>query len=250
MCPTLMMTIPACAGESPPAYLPSIQKRVEASEIVCSATILQTYPTSNTAEVGVELAAQWTALASVDHVFKGAVSSQIIHFDYYRLVPRSADHFGPPTAYFESGVRYAIFLKGGDSDLHAAIPLYGVEVKLSPESLWQAQPSPSPLSALAQELLLAIQTAPTTIGRSAEQYFSWAEELLGKKAVPLIQSFLKDADPLVRYQAAWWLSFRDVNDPVVAILLTTMHDQTIEAWARSEAKRRLRDMRVIDISER
>jgi hypothetical protein len=82
-------------GALRPAYLPSIQKRVEASGIVCSATILNTNSTSNTAEVGDELAAQWTALASVDQVFKGAVSSQIIQFDYYRLVPRSADHFGP-----------------------------------------------------------------------------------------------------------------------------------------------------------
>ena len=92
-------------------------------------------------------------------------------------------------------------------------------------------------------------SAPTTIGRSADYYFSWAEELLGKKTVPLVQPFLKEADPLVRYQAAWWLSFRDVNDPVVAILINTMRDQTIEAWARSGAEQRLRDMRVTDRNE-
>lgn len=95
LCSTLLIAVPVRAGALRPAYLPSIQKRVEASEIVCSATILNTNSTSNTGEVGDELAAQWTALASVDQVFKGAVSSQIIHFDYYRLVPRSADHFGP-----------------------------------------------------------------------------------------------------------------------------------------------------------
>jgi len=94
LCSTLFTAVPVCAGESP-AYLPSIQKRIEASEIVCSATILSTNSTSNTVEVGDEMAAQWTALASVDQVFKRAVSSQIIRFNYYRLVPRSADYFGP-----------------------------------------------------------------------------------------------------------------------------------------------------------
>jgi hypothetical protein len=200
-------------------------------------------------EVGDELAAEWTALASVDQVFKGVVSSQTIHFDYYRLVPRSADHFGPPGAYFESGVRYAIFLNGRDSDLHAATPLYQMEIQLSPESRSRAQPHRPLLSALAQELLLAVQSAPTTIGRSADHYFSWAEELLGNKAVSLVRSFLEESDLLVRYQAAWWLTFRNPSDTVIAILLTTANDQTIEPWARSGAEQRLRDMGVTDRHE-
>jgi hypothetical protein len=246
LCSTVLMAGPVYAEAVRLAYLPSMQNRVEASEIVCYATILSTTSTSNTVKVGDELAAQWTALASVDQVFKGALSSHVIHFDYYRLVPRTADHFGPPTAYFETGVRYAIFLKGRDSDLHSAIPLYQMEVQLSPESPSQAQRHRSPLSALAQELLLAVQSAPTTIARSADHYFSWAEELLGNKVVPLVEPFLKESDPLVRYQAAWWLSFRTPNDTVVAILLTTASDQTIEAWARSGAEQRVRDMGVTD----
>jgi hypothetical protein len=163
-------------------------------------------------------------------------------FNYYRLVARSADYFGPPDADFESGVRCAIFLKGPESDLHTAIPLYQMEVQLSPQS--HSQPHRSPLSALAQELLLAVQSAPTTIGRSADHYFSWAEDLVGNKIVPQVEPFLKESDPLVRFQAAWWLSFRKPNDTVVAILLTTGNDQTIEAWARSGAVQRLRDMGV------
>ena len=103
------------------------------------------------------MAAQWTALASVDQVFKGAVSSQIIHFNYHRLVPRSADYFGPPDAHFESGVRYAIFLKGRESDLHTAIPLYQMEVQLSPQSPSQPQPPP----------LAAVRVSPRTVARSS-----------------------------------------------------------------------------------
>ena len=110
------------------------------------------------------MAAQWTALASVDQVFKGAVSSQTIRFNYYRLVPRSPDYLSPPDSHFESGIRYAIFLKGRESDLHTAIPLYQMEVQLSPQSP-QPQPHPSPPSELAQEMLLAVHSAPTTAGR-------------------------------------------------------------------------------------
>jgi hypothetical protein len=114
----------------------------------------------------------------------GAVSSQIIHFNYHRLVPRSADYFGPPNAHFESGVRYAIFLKGRESDLHTAIPLYQMEVQLSRRSLLLSlSPHRSPLSAFAQELLLAVQSAPATVGRSATHYFSWAEELFGNETL-------------------------------------------------------------------
>jgi hypothetical protein len=149
LCSTLFTAAPVCARESP-AYLASIQKRIGASEIVCSATILSTYSASNTVEVGDELASQWTALASVDQVFKGALSSHVIHFDYYRLAPRTADHFGPPTAYFETGVRYAIFLKGPESDLHTAIPslpdggktLAAISFSASPPSLGGVRVSP------------------------------------------------------------------------------------------------------------
>jgi len=52
------MAPPAYAGELPHALLPSIQKRVEASQLVCSAAILKTYSTSNMVEPGDERAAQ------------------------------------------------------------------------------------------------------------------------------------------------------------------------------------------------
>jgi hypothetical protein len=143
------------------------------------------------------MAAQWTRLASVVQVFKEAVSSQNIHFKYYRRVPRSADYFGPPDAHFECGARYAIFLKGRESDLQTAVPLYQMEVQLSPQSPSQPQPHLSPLSALTQELLLAVQSPPATGGRSATHSFSWAEEFFGNKTVPLVQPFLNEADPPV-----------------------------------------------------
>jgi len=63
----------------------------------------------------------------------------------------------PPDAHFESGVRYAIVLKGRESDLHTAIPLYQMEVQLSPQSPSQPQPPP----------LAAVRVSPRTVARSS-----------------------------------------------------------------------------------
>ena len=95
---------------------------------------------------------------------------------------------------------------------------------------------------LAKELFFAIQFAPDTIGRSAATYFSWVEELIGKEAIPQVEPFLNSADPLVRYQAAWWLSFRKVDAAVLDELKKTSQDHNVEEWARSGASERLRDM--------
>jgi hypothetical protein len=95
---------------------------------------------------------------------------------------------------------------------------------------------PAPALALARELVFAIESAPQTIGRTATHYFSWVEELIGKKRVPFVAPFLDSIDPLVRYQAAWWLSFRQVDATVMNELKYAEKDESIEEWARSGAR--------------
>jgi hypothetical protein len=95
---------------------------------------------------------------------------------------------------------------------------------------------------LAKELVSAVQSAPDTIGRLATHYYSWTEELIGKQAIRLVEPFLSSSDPLIRYQAAWWLSFRQVNNAVINELNNAMRDVSIEEWARSGARERLGDM--------
>jgi HEAT repeat protein len=126
--------------------------------------------------------------------------------------------------------------------LEVAIPAYEMEIQLAIQRPKLNESNSEPDLVLAKELFFAIQSAPATIGRSAATYFSWAEELIRKEATPLVEPFLNSGDPLVRYQAAWWLSFRKVDAAVVDELKKTSQDQNVEEWARSGASERLRDM--------
>jgi hypothetical protein len=162
-----------------------------------------------------------------------------LEFKYYGYIPPPELH--PPTADFRPGHRYILFLRRYDSELEVAIPVYQMEIELA-----SANKSGYPIGtsdlALAHELISAIQSAPETIGRLADTYFSWAEELIEKQTIPLVEAFLNSSDPLIRFQTAWWLSFRKVDAAVLGELKKTSQDQSIEEWARSGAQDRLRDM--------
>ena len=238
--PALMLT-PALSTEVPSKFLPSIQDRQRSSDIVCSATILKTYTTCSTKQLEGQERSEWIAKARVDRIFKGFLGSRVIAFKYYGLGPRTVDYFGPPFADFQPGNRYVVFLRGSDSNLTVAVPFYRIEIELSPKvQLDDAKTSPE--RALVRELLFAIESSPGTTGRMATHYFSWVEELVGKESVSLVSPFLNSADPLVQYQAAWWLSFRDIEPTVINELRHAAQDETIEEWARSGARDRLRDI--------
>jgi hypothetical protein len=236
----LIALLPARAQElAPNKFLPEIKERERYSEIICSATIVKTSPAGNPVSLQGREVSQWTAVARVDDVFKGTLDPKIMEFKYYGYMP--PPELSPPTAYFRPSVRYILFLRRQDSDLEVAIPVYQMEIELaSPNKGGHAIGTPE--RTLANELISAIQSAPKTIGRLADTYFSWAEELIGKQTIPLVEPFLNSSDPLVRYQAAWWLSFRKVDAAVVGELKKTSQDQNVEEWARSGALDRLRDM--------
>jgi hypothetical protein len=239
----ICMLLPVHAEDTPPnKYLPSIQERERHSDIVCSATIVNTSKTSSVKQLAGDERSEWIAEARVDHVFKGFLVSQVIAFKYYGLDPRTGNYFGPPYANFRSGIRYVLFLRGQDSNLTVTIPFYQMEIEIAPQQPPLDESKPAPALALARELVFAIASAPQTIGRTATHYFSWVEELIGKKSVPLVAPFLDSSDPLVRYQAAWWLSFRQVDATVMNELKYAEKDESIEEWARSGARDRLRDM--------
>jgi hypothetical protein len=173
------------------------------------------------------------AEAHVDHIFKEFLGSQGIAFKYYGRGVRTDEYFGPPHADFRSGIRYVLFLRGQDSNLTATIPFHRTEIEVAPRRSPLDKSKPAPDLALARELVFAIESAPQTIGRAATHYFSWAEELIGKNSVPLVKPFLNSSDPLVRYQAAWWLSFRHVDASVISELKHAEQDNSVEEWARS-----------------
>ena len=115
------------------------------------------------------MAARWTALASVDHVYKGSVKSQTIHFDYYVFVRQSPDSARPPTTYFESGISYAIFPQGIGFQFARGYSLYQMEIITADGTSSQDEPDRPSLSALTLELLFAVRSAPTTTGRPATE---------------------------------------------------------------------------------
>jgi hypothetical protein len=237
------MLLPAHAQDiSPDKYVPSIKERERYSDVVCSATIVNTYATSSVKQIEDEERSEWIAQARVDRIFKGLLGSQVIAFKYYGLGPRTGNYFGPPYADFRSGIRYVLFLRGQDPNLSVTVPFYQMEIEVAPQRPPLDESKPGPDLALARELVFAIESAPQTIGRASTHYFSWVEELIGKKSVPLIRPFLNSSDPLVRYQAAWWLSFRQVDAAVINELKHAEQDESVEEWARSGARDRLRDM--------
>jgi hypothetical protein len=47
---------------------------------------------------------------------------------------------------------------------------------------------------------------------------------------------------LIRYQVAWWLSFRELDSKVIDELTSAMHDESLAEWARSGARDRINDI--------
>ena len=236
----LIALLPARPQElAPNKFMPQIKERERYSEIICSATVVKISPAGRAVRLQGREVSQWIAVADVDHVFKGTLDPKTIELKYYGFIP--PPELSPPTAYFHTGIRYVLFLTRHDSDLEVAIPVYQMEIELAPTNR-AGYPVGTPELALANELVSTIQSEPKTIGRAAATYFSWAEELIGKQTVPLVEPFLNSSEPLVRYQAAWWLSFRKLNAAVVGELKRTSMDQNVEEWARSGAGERLHDI--------
>ena len=236
------MLLPAHAEEVFPTKYPLIKERERYSDIVCAATIVKTYATGNVVQLEGEGRSEWIAEARADRVFKGVLPSQIIDFKYYGWGPHRPGGISPLIADFRSGSRYVLFLRTQDSGLKVEGPFYQMEIEVAPRQVPLDESKVAPELALARELLFAVESAPRTIGRLADQYFSEVEELVGKKSVLLVRPVLNSSDPLVRFQAAWWLSFRKVDATVMNELKRAEQDESLEEWARSGARDRLRDM--------
>jgi hypothetical protein len=198
----------------------------------------------NPINVDGEERSQWIATATIDRVFKGTLGPNFVEFKYYGYIPPPGvfDILTPVMADFRAGNRYVIFLNRHGLDLEVSSPVYQMEIELAPRRPTLDESNFNPPQALAKELVSAVQSEPDTIGRAASHYYSWTEELIGKQAIPLVEPFLNSSDPIIRYQAAWWLSFRQVNNVVINELTNAMQDECIEEWARSGARERLIDM--------
>jgi hypothetical protein len=240
-----LFAIPALPqGLQPERFPQTIPERVRYSDIVCSGTVVKNSQAGNPTNVDGEERSQWIATAAIDRVFKGTLGPNFVEFKYYGYIPPPGvfDIPTPVMADFRPGNRYVIFLNRHGPDLEVSIAPYRMEIQLATRVPALDESNVDLSQVLAKELVSAVQSAPDTIGRLATRYYSWSEELIGKQAIRLIEPFLSSSDPLIRYQAAWWLSFRQVNSAVINELTNAMRDESIEDWARSGARERLIDM--------
>ena len=187
---------------------------------------------------------EFIADAEAGQVFKGTLGARSIRFRYFNFgrypIP---DHFGPPTALFEAGSRYILFLRHNGENLKSLFlsgrwklpwrqnrdqmlhwfPLYRLELLTSSSILFGRNHRQSEGA-----------RATTSVGpkRSSVRvrFLLWSP-------------FLDSDDELVRFQAAWWMSFRRLNDSVLKVLVDTKNNPRIsEATFRSRgsAKRHTR----------
>jgi hypothetical protein len=108
-------------------------QRMHISEVVVSGTIEFLSPAGVETVDGEELTAT-TARLRVDRVFQGEAAEEL-RFTWFALHTKRVGgwaYSGPPLAEFRPHKRYLVFLKRGKSGWVVAMPLYALELELSP----------------------------------------------------------------------------------------------------------------------
>ena len=108
-------------------------QRLHISDVVVSGTVESLSPAGVQTVDGEELTAT-TARLRVDRVFQGEAEEEI-RFTWFTLHTEGAGgwaYSGPPLADFRPHKRYLVFLKRGKSGWVVAMPLYALELELSP----------------------------------------------------------------------------------------------------------------------
>lgn len=254
----------AAAGDDPPLTYLQLDQRLSYSDLVCSATIMDTWRTGGTLTVNSFVTAENLARADVDSVFKGKLTSATITFRWYswpgpadpNVGPGGYAYSGPPLAGLRNGTRYLLFLRGvGATGWRVTVPLYQLEIPLAPRPAANLRLGldASGLAIaernreLAEEFAAAARFVESQ-GDAADvyNYFSWTAELLGERAIPLIRSFLESATPRLRYFAADRLA--QMNDAVARnVLLAILRSQSLDFWMRANAAWDLGKLRATQV---
>jgi hypothetical protein len=137
----------AAAGDDPPLAYLQLDQRLGYSDLVCSATIMDTWRTSETLAVNSAVTRENLARADVDSVFKGKLTSALITFRWYswpagdsNTGPGGYAYGGPPLAGLRNGTRYLLFLRGDDAiGWQVTVPMYQLEIPLAPQPAANAQ---------------------------------------------------------------------------------------------------------------
>lgn len=190
-------------------------QRLRISDLVVSGTIESSSPRGLQTVNGETLNANIARLR-VDRVFQGKTAEELqfswftIHWDG----TRGYGYSGPLLANFQTRKRYLVFLKRNESDWTVAMPVYALEVELTPESpsgslrdLSEDLPEQR-YEAIAQELetaALSVPPPPPGMTGDAAAYFPFVFDLLGACADPFYRLFASSPSPELRREALRWL---------------------------------------------
>lgn len=119
------------AGDDPPVAYLGFDQRLNYSDLVCSATIIDTWRTGGTLPLDSSVTAENVARADVESVFKGKLTSATITFRWYSWPagPGGYVYAGPPLADLRSERRYLLFLRSdGSTGWRVTVPMYQLEV--------------------------------------------------------------------------------------------------------------------------
>jgi hypothetical protein len=246
------LVIVAVAANDPPSRSLIPSERISYSDLICSATILDTQLTGKILPSGSLTFAENTAQAGIDAVFKGKSDISTIVFRWYSW-PAPGDpnigstgyaYSGPPLAHLMTGTRYLLFLRA-DPEQHwqVTVPGYQLEVRLAPipDTNLASHFDSSVLNEAERNRELGEEFAnaaryfePLGDAANVYEYFSWMDQLLGQEAIPFIRPFLRSATVRMRYFAADRLALMK-NDEGKAALLETLEDPDFNALNRANA---------------
>lgn len=236
----------SAAGDDPPLAYLGLDQRLSYSDLVCSATIMDTSRTRETLAANSSVTRENLARADVDSVFKGQLTSAMITFRWYSWPagPGGYVYAGPPLADLRSGRRYLLFLRGDDATgWRVTVPMYQLEIPLASQPAANAHfrldasgfADADRNRQLAEELAAAARfVEPQGDTADVYSYFAWIAQLLGKQAIPVLRPFLESANTLLRYFAADRLAH--LNDGAGRdILLAILMSQNLDSWMRANA---------------
>ena len=191
------------------------RERLHISDVVVSGTVESLSPAGVETVDGEKLTAT-TARLRVDRVFQGEAEEQIrfTWFTFHMEGSGGWAYSGPPIADFRSHKRYLVFLKRDKFDWVVAMPLYALELELSPtpptgsiRDFSQLLPE-QPYEAIGEELetaALLVPAPPPGMTGEAAAYFPPVYDLLGGCAEPFYRKFLSSPSPELRAEALRWL---------------------------------------------
>ncbi len=230
----------ACAGTTP-LYLPTIQQRWDASDLVCTAVVSTPIPTGVTRQIDGSDRDQLSVKASIEKCFKGKKppthTLKVIGYSVYAAKDLHGTGFayaGPPTGFVSKG-RNLIFLRrtAAPDRFEIAVPIYATAIRLSDSRPYYPDDN-SPTGtrfALTQEFESALLQSDST----DVYYLQWIFDLLGKQeSVSDLRALSPRAPLAIQRDIAVSLLAHGQSDcePVVISLLM---DASAPAWKRQNA---------------